>query len=138
MWAEVETVLREAKVIAVLGAHVREHKPAFYVPDYMHGQGYRILPVNPAFVGQERWGEPFRPGLTALDTEVDVVNIFRPSEAVADHVDEILAMTPLPRWVWMQLGVRSEPAAARLEAAGLRVIQDRCLLADHQRWTSQR
>jgi predicted CoA-binding protein len=137
IWTRVEDVLTQAKVIAVVGAHLREHKPAFYVPDYMHAQGYTILPVNPAFVGASRWGEPFRSTLAELGRPVDVVNLFRRSAAVPEHVDDILTLTPAPRWVWMQLGVRSAEAAQRLEDAGIEVIQDRCLLADHQSWSGR-
>lgn len=131
---EVEEVLEGARVIAVLGAHVEEYKPAFYVPDYMHGQGYRILPVNPTFPSEQRWGESFRRLLAEIEEPVDVVNVFRRSAAVPEHVEDILAMTPRPRWVWLQLGVHSDLAAAQLEEAGITVVQDRCLLADHRRW----
>ena len=137
-WQRVETVLEEARVIAVLGAHVRPHKPAFYVPDYMYDQAYRIVPVNPNFVGREAWGERFQLTLAGLEEAVDVVNVFRRSELVPGHVEDILAMRPPPRWVWMQLGVRNEGAAARLAEAGIAVIQDRCLLADHRRWSEER
>ena len=135
---EVEAVLAGARVIAVLGAHVQEQKPAFYVPEYLHGQGYRILPVNPAFLSEKRWGESFRRLLAEIEEPVDVVNVFRRSAAVPDHVEDILAMTPRPRWVWLQLGVRSDRAAAQLERAGVTVIQDRCLLADHRAWRAGR
>jgi predicted CoA-binding protein len=134
IWDRVCEVLEEARVIAVVGAHLREHKPAFYVPDYMHGQGYGILPVNPAFVGSSAWGEPFRASLSELGRPVDVVNLFRRSAAVPEHLEDILGLAPRPRWVWMQLGVRHDETARRLEEAGISVIQDRCLLADHQRW----
>ncbi len=138
VWRRAEEVLEQTRVIAVLGAHVREHKPAFYVPDYMHSQGYRILPVNPAFVGANRWGEPFRSTLGDLEEAIDVVNVFRRSAAVPDHIEDILGMRPLPRWVWLQLGVVNSAAATDLERAGITVIQDRCMLADHQRWREPR
>ena len=131
-WKRGEGVLDQARVIAVLGAHVVEHKPAFYVPDYMHAQGYRILPVNPTLLGSRRWGEAFRPLLADLEERADVVNVFRRSAAVPGHVDDVLAMTPRPRWAWLQLGVRHDGAAATLERAGIEVIQDLRLLADHR------
>ncbi len=137
-WQIVDTVLSEARTIAVLGAHVRPDKPAFYVPDYMAAQGYAMLPVNPAFAGQELWGVRFSPTLGELSTEVDVINVFRRSEALADHLDDFLAVSPRPRWVWFQLGVRNDSVAGELEAAGITVIQDRCLLADHRRWSRHR
>jgi len=130
----IEEVLEEARVIAVVGAHVREAKPAFYVPDYMHRHGYRILAVNPAFEDRELWGESCRRRLRDFEEPVDVVNIFRRSAAVPEHLDDILAMDPLPRWVWLQLGIRHDGVAQRLEREGITVIQDRCLLAEHGKW----
>lgn len=134
----VETVLAEARTIAVLGAHVRPHKPAFYVPDYMSAHGYEILPINPAFVGQELWGARFSATLGEQAGGVDVINVFRRSEALIGHLSEFLALSPRPRWIWFQLGVRSDSVARELEAVGITVIQDRCLLADHQHWSQDR
>lgn len=130
--ADIERVLREARVIAVLGAHCEEHRPACYVPEYLHEQGYRILPVNPRLAGQTAWGEPARSTLAELRQPVDIVDIFRRSDAVGDHVEDILAMEPRPKVVWLQLGIRNDAAARRLVDAGIDVVQDRCTLADHR------
>ena len=129
---DIRRVLREARTVAVLGAHQMPAKPAFYVPDYLHGQGYRILPVNPVFAGQTLWGETVRSTLTELDEPVDVVDVFRRGELVPMHVADVLAMTPRPGLVWLQLGVRNDEAAREFTAAGIEVIQDRCMLADHR------
>lgn len=126
-------VLEQSHTIAVLGAHPERVRPAHYVPDYMAHQGYRIIPVNPGKVGQTLWGEPIRGSLAELDEPIDIVDVFRRSEAVPAHLDDILSMTPLPKVVWLQLGIRNDAVAKRLEAAGIEVIQDRCLLADHRR-----
>jgi predicted CoA-binding protein len=134
----VEEVLEKARTIAVLGAHTQEHKPAFYVPEYLFQKGYRILPVNPVFAGRELWGEPFEGRLADLEEVVDVVDVFRRSEAMPEHLGDILAMKPLPRWVWMQQGIRHDGVADRLTREGITVIQDRCLLADHRRWAKPR
>ena len=130
--ATVREVLDEAKVIAVLGAHVRPEKPAFYVPDYLHDQGYEILPVNPVFAGREQWGATFVGRLDELSRPVDVIDVFRRAEWLPGHVEEILALDPLPRWVWLQLGIRHDAVASRLRERGIAVVQDRCLLADHR------
>lgn len=130
---EVRGVLETARAIAVLGAHVDPAKPAFYVPDYLHGRGYRILPVNPRFAGRRQWDEPFRLRLPELDVPVDVVDVFRRSEHLPGHIEDLLAMAPRPRVVWLQLGIRHATVAARLVAAGIDVVQDRCMLADHRR-----
>jgi uncharacterized protein len=129
---QVAPAIRAAKVIAVLGAHPQEQRPAFYVPDYMAEQGYRILPVNPEFVGNALWGVPFVATLAEIREPVDIVDVFRRSEWVGGHVADILAMQPRPKLVWLQQGVQNDAAAAHLIDAGIDVVQDRCLLADHK------
>lgn len=128
----VRRVLEQARTIAVLGVHVDPVKPAHYVPDYLAEQGYRILPVNPAFVGQQLWGRPVVATLAELDTPVDIVDVFRRPDKIPEHIDDILAMQPRPRVVWLQLGIRNDQAARQLIQAGIEVVQDRCTLADHR------
>jgi predicted CoA-binding protein len=127
-------VLARSRVVAVLGAQLASHLPAHYVPDYLHRQGYRILPVNPNHVGQALWGEPFRAHLGELTEPVDLVDVFRRPDALDDHLADFLAMRPPPRTVWFQLGIRNDRVAAALAAAGIDVVQDRCTLADHRRF----
>lgn len=129
---DVRRVLKEARTVAVLGAHPEPARPAHYVPDYLHTRGYRILPVNPMFAGRTLWSETVKGTLAEIAEPVDVVEVFRRSDRVPEHVDDILAMQPRPGVVWMQLGVRSDDAARRLIAAGIEVVQDRCMLADHR------
>ncbi len=129
--AEIVNVLERSRVVAVLGAHKEPHRPAFYVPDYLHEQGYRVLPVNPQLAGQTLWGEPVRARLTDLTEPVDVVDVFRRPAALDDHLDDFLAM---PGVIWFQLGIRNDRVAAALVARGLDVVQDRCTLADHKRF----
>ena len=131
---EIVAVLARSRVVAVLGAHHEAQRPAFYVPDYLHGQGYRVLPVNPGLVGQTLWGEPVRARLTELDEPIDLVDVFRRPEAIDDHLDDFLAMRPSPGVVWFQLGIRNDRVAAALVARGMDVVQDRCTLADHRRF----
>jgi uncharacterized protein len=127
-------VLESARVVAVLGAHRETHRPAFYVPDYLYRQGYRVLPVNPGLVGETLWGEPVRGNLTEVGEAVDLVDVFRRPEAIDDHLADFLAMQPVPRVVWFQLGIRNDKVAAALVARGFDVVQDRCTLADHKRF----
>lgn len=129
---DVRRVLEGARVVAVLGAHSDPGRPAHYVPAYLERQGARILPVNPMLAGQALFGAPVRASLVELGEPVDVVDVFRRSDALAGHVDEILGMTPRPRVVWFQSGIRDDAVAARLVAAGIEVVQDRCMLADHR------
>ena len=131
--ADLTRILRAARTIAVLGAHHEPSRPAFYVPEYLHAQGCRVLPVNPALVGRTLFGEPVRATLAELEVPVDLVDVFRRGDLVAGHLDDLFGMSPLPRVVWLQLGVRSDEAAAALEARGVEVVQDRCTLADHRR-----
>lgn len=134
---ETEAQLREAltgaRIIALLGAHDQPSRPAFYVPDYLHQQGYRIIPVNPALAGRTLWGEKVRATLAEIGEPVDIVDVFRRPELLPGHVEEILAMKPLPRVVWLQLGIRNDAFARSIASAGIDVVQDHCTLADHRR-----
>lgn len=131
---DIERVLRECRVVAVLGAHAEPGRPAFYVPDYLHQQGYRVLPVNPMLVGSELWGQPVRARLADLDEPVDMVDVFRRSGHLPQHTPDILAMRPLPAVVWLQLGIRNDAVARELADAGIDVVQSRCTMADHRRF----
>ena len=128
--ARVRTILETSPTVAVLGIHTDTFKPAYYVPEYMHEHGYRILGVNPAFAGRELFGEPVVANLAELHEKVDVVDVFRRPAALAEHLDELLALHPPV--VWLQLGIRNDGFARQLEAAGIEVVQSRCMLADHR------
>jgi len=117
--------------IAVLGIKDGADDDAFRVPRYMQAHGYRIVPINPKLASV--LGERALPSLAALAGGVDLVNVFRAAQHVPAHVDEILALTPRPLAVWLQLGITHAEAAARLEAAGIAVVQDRCLMVEHRR-----
>jgi predicted CoA-binding protein len=131
--AEIRDVLSRAKTIAVLGAHRDASRPAHYVPKYLQAHGYRVLPVNPTLTGQQLLGETVRARLDELGEPVDIVDIFRRADALEAHLSEILAMDPRPGTVWLQLGIRNDAVAARLTAEGIRVVQDRCAKAEHER-----
>jgi len=133
--ADLRRVLTEARTIAVLGASPRAERPGHYVPAYLLRQGYRILPVNPAHVGKELFDQPVRATLAELDEPVDLVDVFRRPAALPGHLDDLLAMTPRPGTVWLQLGIRHDGFAADLVAAGIDVVQSRCTLADHRAWS---
>ena len=130
---EIADVLRAARTIAVLGAHEQPQKPAFYVPEYLHERGYRIVPVNPVLAGEVLWGETVRGTLAEIDEPVDVVDVFRRPELLMGHMADLLAMKPRPKLVWLQLGIRDDAFARAVQAAGMDVVQDRCTLADHRR-----
>lgn len=134
--AEVREVLETARTVAVLGFNPDPAKPAHYVPEYLAGAGYRIIPVNPALAGRGEsfFGEPARASLAEIGEPVDVVDVFRRPDKLPEHTEDILAMNPRPKLVWLQLGIRNDEFAAGLLEAGIEVIQDRCMLADHRRF----
>ena len=128
---DLRTLLAATRRIAVLGAHPDPAKPAYYVPDYLHGRGYAVLPANPVYAGRTLWDEPVRATLAEIGAPIDVVDVFRRSEQLADHLDDLLAVRP--GLVWLQSGIRNDTIAGRLEDAGIAVVQDRCLMVEHRR-----
>ena len=128
---ELTELLRAVKRVAVVGIKEDPQQDAHRVPRYLQQHGYRILPVSPKC--HDVLGEPCAATLAALREPADLVNLFRAPQHVAAHVDEILALRPLPRAVWLQLGIRDDASAERLAAAGIQVVQDRCLMVDHRR-----
>jgi len=129
----VRELLIGARTVAVLGASTKPERPAFYVPDYLHEQGYRLIPVNPLHVGAVAWAEPFRAKLTDIVEPIDIVDVFRHPNFLPSHTPDFLAMQPAPKVVWFQQGIRNDEVAATLIAAGIEVVQDRCILVDHRR-----
>jgi hypothetical protein len=124
-------LLGAARRIAVLGAHPDPAKPAHYVPDYLFQRGYAVLPANPGYAGSTLWNAPVRATLAEHAPPVDVVDVFRRSEQLDAHLDDVLSVRP--RLVWLQSGIRNDAFAGRLEAAGIAVVQDRCLMVEHRR-----
>jgi predicted CoA-binding protein len=129
----VARILREARTVAVLGAKARPTEPAYYVPAYLAREGYRILPVNPTLIGIAILGEPVVATLADLPSPVDVIEVFRRPVYLPGHGAEILALPWRPAAVWFQLGIRNDASAARLAQAGIRVVQDRCMMPEHRR-----
>jgi uncharacterized protein len=123
-------ILRDARTIAVVGLSPSPGRPSHEVAAYLQRAGYRIIPVNP-LGGVTILGEAVHPDLASARAAgpLDIVNIFRRSEAVAALAADLLALKP--RLVWMQVGIRDPQTAARLEAAGVPVVMDRCMMIDH-------
>jgi predicted CoA-binding protein len=126
-------ILREARTVAVLGAKAQPSQPAHYVPAYLAREGYRVLPVNPTLTGTQILGEAVVPTLADLPGPVDVIDVFRRPEYLPGHATEILALPWRPAVVWFQLGIRNDAAAERLARAGIRVVQNRCMMPEHRR-----
>jgi predicted CoA-binding protein len=128
---ELREILEQARTIAVLGLKAAPEEDAHRVALYLQQHGYRIVPVNPKL--KEALHEPAYASLAQLSVPTDLIDVFRASQHLPGHVDEILAMHPRPSVVWFQLGIRSDACARRLEAAGIRVVQDRCIMVEHRR-----
>jgi predicted CoA-binding protein len=131
--ARLREILLGSPTVAVLGIHREPEKAAFYVPEYLHDEGYKVIGVNPQFAEEEILGTKVHAKLSEIAEPVDLVDVFRKAEAIPEHVDDILAMNPRPKVVWFQLGIKHDEAAKKLEDAGILVVQNRCTLADHQR-----
>lgn len=130
--ARARRILQDSHTIAVLGIHDEPSRPAAYVPEYLAKVGYRVLGVNPMLVGRVICGHPVAATLAELGEPLDMVDVFRRADAIAPHLDDLLAAKP--KVVWLQLGIRNDEIARTLERHGIEVIQDRCTLADHQRF----
>lgn len=122
----IRTILQEVKTIALVGASANTVRPSYLVTKYLIDKGYDVHPINPGLAGQELLGRKVYGTLADIPSAVDMVDIFRNSEAAAQVVDEALALPTLPKVIWMQLQVRNDAAAAKAEAAGLRVVMNRC------------
>ena len=129
--AELRSVFARTRVIAVLGAKAQPGEDAWSVPRYLERAGYAVRAVNPRIA---RWGDaPAWPSLAALPDRADLIDVFRAPAHLPAHVAEILALPWRQDCVWFQLGIRHDACAARLESAGIAVVQDRCVMTEHQR-----
>lgn len=124
--AYIRGILKRVRRIAMVGASENPAKPSFFVFKYLTERGYDVIPINPGRVGTEMLGRPFLPNLAAVEGPVDMVDIFRNSEAALPILKDALALTPKPQVIWMQLTVRNDEAAALAEAEGVEVVMNRC------------
>lgn len=132
--AGIQELLAQTKTIAVLGikTEAQPDQPAFYVPKYMQNAGFKIVPV-PVYYPEvtEILGEKVYRKLAEIPDAVDMVNVFRRPQDIPPHLDDLLAAKP--KAVWMQLGISHPAVAEELAKAGIKVVQDRCLMVDHRR-----
>jgi uncharacterized protein len=123
-----QEILTSCKTIAIVGISSDEERPSHIIGKYLMKQGYRVIPVNPKETSV--LGESCYPDLKAIPERVDLVNIFRRSEDVAPIVDQAIEIGA--RAVWMQEGIKNEQSAKKARQAGLKVVQDRCIMKEHR------
>ncbi len=127
------SLFEQTKTIAVLGikTEAQSDQAAFYVPQYLQAAGFEVIPV-PVYYPEvtKILGRPVYRTLTAIPDSIDLVNVFRRPADIPAHLDDILAKKP--KAVWLQLGIRNDAVAATLAAAGIQVVQDRCIMVDHR------
>jgi len=126
-------ILKRTKRIAVVGVSMNPVRPSYYVARYLTLKGYKVVPVNPGHAGKMLFGQKVVASLSEIEGGVDMVDIFRRSEAVPPIVDEALDAFPELQTIWMQIGVEHPEAAAKAEARGVTVIQNRCPKIEYQR-----
>ena len=131
--ASLKHILQQTKVIAIVGVSMNPVRPSYFVARYLNLKGFKVLPVNPMHKGETLFGEVVSETLSDIDRPVDMIDIFRRSEAVPDIVDEALEALPNLKTIWMQIGVSHEAAAQKAQARGITVIQNRCPKIEYQR-----
>src|ERR1700712_4344828 len=124
--AYIREILNGVKTIAMVGASPVNVRPSYFAFKYLAERGYDMIPVNPGHVGKSLVGKPFVASLADIDRPIDMVDIFRNSGHIMQVVDEALKLAVLPKVIWIQLGARDDAAAAKAEAAGLKVVMNRC------------
>ena len=125
--------LSRARNVAVVGVSPNPVRPSFFVARYLSLKGFNVFPVNPVHAGKRLLGRPVAASLSEIEDDIDMVDIFRRSETVPPIVDEALEHFPKLQTIWMQIGVQHAEAAAKAEARGVRVVQDRCPKIEYQR-----
>nr|WP_210317366.1 CoA-binding protein [Oryzicola mucosus] len=129
----ISAILNGVRTVAIVGASGNEVRPSFFVTKYLIDKGYEVYPVNPGHAGKDILGRMTYAKLGDIPVAIDMVDIFRASEAVPAIVEEALALDPLPKVIWMQLGIRNDAAAAQAEAAGVQVVMNRCPKIEYAR-----
>ncbi|RKH39288.1 CoA-binding protein [Corallococcus llansteffanensis] len=136
--AGVKRVVQDAQRVAVLGIKTEDHsgQPAYYVPEYLAKAGVDVVPVPVYYPDAKQiLGKPVYRRLVDIPGDIDLVDVFRRPGDIDQHVDDIIAKKP--KAVWFQSGIRNDAAAKKLAAAGIRVVQDRCLMVDHRRYSGR-
>src|SRR6201997_1338819 len=135
--AYIRGILNTTKTIAMVGVSAKVSRPSYFAFKYLLERGYRMIPVNPGQAGKEILGQKVYARLADIPEPVDMVDIFRAPQYAGPIVAEALTLAPRPQVIWMQLGVRNDEAAATAEAAGLKVVMNRCPKIEYGRLSSE-
>jgi predicted CoA-binding protein len=135
--AYIAGILNSVKTVAIVGASANDVRPSFFVTKYLIDKGYEVYPINPGHAGKEILGRMTYARLADVPVPIDMVDIFRASNAVPPIVDDALALDPLPKAIWMQLTVRHDEAAAKAEALGVKVVMNRCPKIEYGRLSGE-
>lgn len=130
-------ILNSVRTIAMVGASANNVRPSYFVLKYLIDKGFELYPINPGRAGGEILGRPCYASLADVPVPIDMVDVFRASEAVPSVIEEVLALEPRPRVIWLQLGIRNDAAAAEAEAQGVTVIQNRCPKIEYGRLSGE-
>jgi predicted CoA-binding protein len=130
-------ILHDVKSVAVVGASPKDNRPSHFVVKYLNERGYKVFPINPGQGDGEIAGIKSYARLADVPEPIDMIDVFRSSDAVPGVLDEALALSPPPKVFWMQLSVRNDNAAQRAEAAGMRVVMDRCPKIEYGRLSGE-
>jgi uncharacterized protein len=133
----IRSILNSVKSIAMVGASPVNVRPSYFAFKYLAQRGYDMIPINPGHVGKTLLGRPFVASLSDVGLPIDMVDIFRSSSHIMPVVDEALKLSPVPKVIWMQLGARDDAAAAKAEAAGIKVVMNRCPKIEYGRLSSE-
>ena len=133
----IRSILNGVKSIAMVGASPVNVRPSYFAFKYLAQRGYDMIPVNPGHVGKSLLGKPFVASLADIDRPIDMIDIFRNSSHIMPVVEEALKLLPPPKVIWMQLGARDDAAAEKAEAAGLKVVMNRCPKIEYGRLSGE-
>ena len=134
---EIAGILNTVKTVAIVGASANDVRPSFFVTKYLIDKGFTVFPINPGHAGREILGRMTYAKLADVPEPIDMVDIFRASSAVPRILDEVLALTPPPKVIWMQLTIRHDEAAAKAEAVGIQVVMNRCPKIEYGRLSGE-
>ncbi|WP_420336673.1 CoA-binding protein [Roseibium sp.] len=133
----IKGILDEVKTVAMIGASANNVRPSYFVLKYLLSKGYDVWPINPGQAGKEILGQTVYASLDDVPDVPDMIDIFRNSEAAGQIVDQVLQSGRMPKVIWMQLTVRHDEAAKRAEAAGIKVVMDRCPKIEYGRLSGE-